>query len=474
MKNSNNVTYSFNRYHAGKVIISAYLTAYLHDVDIKTLVHDRFKNKIMDKYTIRDKDGNFKQLLPISAENQERLKMLSNCLHYFTTPNNKDRLKSLKQYVTKNGMEQLYNELITEIVVLPEFAHAYVNGLDVNDVYRKFEKDILGNTNPRDIEKRQLLANCLNLFKNVQCRKEIDSLREQLYRDNPVTSDMQFAEAISTNFPEVIFGNNKTKFAEIVLPNFVKAYTNGKDLKTIFDRFIKRIPNDNTTLNKEKRAILENLLDHFKTAKLKRVVNSEESQIATTDDSGQPLPAETISENILENSAEELLGDKKRKYDMSNLYTRGMFSSIQFTKMNVMKEMSQDKYGNTLIITQIGELKYTSGAEESEVGQFAIRFTTANNTETRAAEVFAKIDFDRLNEDEEYYDVFINELFSKNNINLSNVCNYLGEITPTTRKQKVKNESIIDGIYQYQASLKHLDRSSCFSRGTLLICSHHK
>ena len=82
MKNSNNGTYSFNNYHAAKVIISAYLTAYLHNADIKTVVHDRFRNQILEKYRIRDKNGNLKQVLPISYENKARLQILSNCLHY--------------------------------------------------------------------------------------------------------------------------------------------------------------------------------------------------------------------------------------------------------------------------------------------------------------------------------------------------------------------------------------------------------
>lgn len=455
MKNSNNITYSFNRYHAAKVIISAYLTAYLHNADIKTVVHDRFRNQILEKYRIRDKDGKLLQILPVSPENKVRLQMLSNCLHYFTNPQNKGKLDVLKNSSATNGREQFYNELITEIVVLPEFSHAYLNGLSLNDVYQKYERDISSNTKPEDIEKRQLLSNCLNLFKNNQCRAEIDSLREQLYKDNPSTSDMQFAEVISANFPEIIFGTDKTKFAEIVLPNFVNAYTCGEDIKPVFDRFISRISNDNSTINREKRTVLENFLDHFKTAKMRKAINPEESQIITTDDNGQPLPAETISENILENSAEELLGDKKRKYDMSALYIRGMISSLQFSEMNTLQEMSQDKYGNTLIITQIGELTYKSGAEESEVGQFTILFTTADNTETRSAKVFAKIDFERLRKDEKYYEIFINELFSKNNINLSNSCKYLGEITPITRKQKIGKESIVEGIYQYQASEKY-------------------
>ena len=225
-----------------------------------------------------------------------------------------------------------------------------------------------------------------------------------------------------------------------------------EEIKPVFDKFINRISNDNSTINREKRTILENFLDHFQTIKRREAVNPEGIQIITTDDNGQPLTAKTISENILENSAEELLGDRKRKYDMSDLYTPDMFSSIKHDKMRILKEIYQDKYGNTLIISQIGELKYKSGGEEDEIGHFEISFTTSDNSETRSAEVFAKIDFDRFDNDEKYYEVFINELFSKNNINLSNSCKYLGEIVPTTRKQKTRTESTVQGIYQYQAS----------------------
>ena len=295
-------------------------------------------------------------------------------------------LQELKDHYTRGGLGDVKIKKFLNNVLQEELA-------PIRARRAEFEKDIPSNTKTEDIERRQLLSNCLNLFRNSQCCKEIDLLKEQLYKKNPVTSDIQFAEAISTYFPEVIFGTDKEKYAEIVLPFFVIPYTSGEDIKPVFDRFKNRIPNDNSTISREKRTVLENVLDYFKTAKLSQAINPEESQIETTDSNGQPLPAKTISENILENSAEELLGDRKRKYDMSDLYKPGMFSSIKPFKMNILKALDQDKYGNTLIISQIGELKYKSGSEEDEVGLFKIQFTTSDNTETRFAEVFAKIDF---------------------------------------------------------------------------------
>lgn len=463
MKSSNNTHYNYNSYHAAKVIISAYLTAYLYDADIKTAVYDRFMDGLSKKNTES----------PINeSEDKERKQILRNCLHYFTNPENKAKLDLIKQQSNEVGRESSYNDLITEIMVLPAFAHAYLNGLDITDVYQKFANDIPNNTNPQTVEKQKLLANCLNLFRNPRCREELDALKQQLNitMTNSELSDIIFAEEISANFPEMIsIVSDRRDFAEIVLPYFVTAYTKDYEIKAVFDKFQKRIPNNNSKASADRRKVLENCLDFFQTAKFRQTSNSinneSTSPIETVDDNGRALSEKEISDKILFNFSDDICGNKKRKYNMSNLYSSTAFksASLKFRNINSTRSTKQDdktkiysNNGDLLVIVPIGELTYPCDAfgNESNIHQFAIRFESDDHKEVREAEVFTTIDFDRLDEDNEYFQAFIGEVFSEYNIRLSNACGYIGELVPQHNMQVGEEREEIDS-YSYQTSPKY-------------------
>lgn len=343
-------------------------------------------------------------------------------------------------------------EYFAEITALPSFAHAYINGLDVNTVYEQLTSEISSDNDSQSFEKKKILTNCLSLFNNDNCLEEINSLRQELAKTGKDISDYSLARAILSNFPEVILSTNRREFAETVLTSFVHARKKESDVETLYNKLRSRVPDDNSSQNTAKNKILENCLELFQNTQAMEKFDEDK------------LPDEELAKRIMDTFSEKILGDAKRKYDMSDKYSKGMIESksFRFIPSNVYDELYlRDNDSNTkIMICRLGKLTYgTVSVGNESIDKYAISILE-EDTVTQKYEVFSYINFDELLKNGSYRQAVLSELLSINNIELSNACGYIGEIDApnTSYKQQIGIGEEIDtgyGTYRYRVSEKH-------------------
>lgn len=463
-KNTNADIYLFT-----KIVLPTFVSAYLHDLDVKSAVYDKFVDRM-------PKDG--------SSQYKERREVLYNCLYFFTNTKNIAQIEALKGKMVSEGKEFSCNNLSMEILskfqemllgynkdcfaalkVLPSFIEAYSKGLDVKDVYEKFISELPDEDNSQNREKRQIIENCLNLFKSAKCKEEIDALKLKLAGTGRQVSSEELAEKITSTFPEVVLSTSKRNYAEIVLSSFSNAYINQSDIKTIYDNFRDRISADNSSQNLEKRKVLENCLTFFRDVKTKDLLSQQAFVEQHSENNDKKYPSsEELVEIILLNYPEVILGDNKRKYDMSDKYCEGMGITIKGFKPSNIDEVPSlihdDFINGEIIICRLGKLIYgTQSVSNESIDKYSISLPLENGMK-QEYEVFSYIDIDRLYENRDYRQAVLRELLSKNNLELSNSGGYIGVIDePNTHYDTEINvgDQIDDGFgtYRYRISKVH-------------------
>lgn len=462
-KNTNADIYLFT-----KIVLPTFVSAYLHGLDVKSAVYDKFIDRM-------PKDD--------SSQYKERREVLYNCLHFFTNDKNIAQIEALKEQMISEKKSS-YNSLATEILskfqkmflgynkdcfaalqVLPSFIEAYSKELDVKDVYEKFISELPNEDNAQNREKRQIIENCLNLFKSTKCKKEIDALKLKLAGTGRQVSSEELAEKITSTFPEVVLSTSKRNYAEIVLAAFSNAYINQLDIKTIYDNFRDRITTDNSSQNSEKRKVLENCLNFFRDIKTKNILSQQAFVEQQSESNNQKHPSsEELAEMILSNYSEIILGDHKRKYDMSDKYCEGIVEAVKkFVPSNadeVPSIIHDDFLNEDITIYRLGSLIYgTQSVGNESIDKYSISIPLGNGMK-QEYEVFSHIDIDRLYKNRDYRQAVLRELLSKNNLELSNAGGYIGVIDdPNTHYDTEINvgDQIDDGFgtYRYRVSEKH-------------------
>ncbi len=166
----------------------------------------------------------------------------------------------------------------------------------------------------------------------------------------------------------------------------------------------------------------------------------------------------------------DILGIKKREYDMSKLFNKEYIATIQDKKMGEtrkalvyeekkvpLKEII-DNDGNKVTIEQSGIL-YTKqwNGVSSYIKKYRITRQTGEN-EYVANDVYSNITIEQL-EDPKYKDAVLQELISSNNIALSNAKGYIGEVIKTPQGMEevpIEGEKMLeDGSYIYKINDKY-------------------
>lgn len=452
-----------------KIVLPPFVAAYFSGHDIKSDVYDKIIARM-------PKDN--------SPQNKERKEFLYNCLLFFTNSKNKTKIDALKAQMTSDGKDVHPNNFATELFsaypemfldynkdcfaavdVLPSFVEAFSKDEDPKIVYDKFLRE-LPDDDAQTKEKKKILENCLNLFKNAKCREEIDALKIQLTGTGRQVSSEELARAISANFPDVVLSTSKRNFAKIVLVSFFDAYLHQQDTKAVYDRFINRIPTDNSSQNSEKRKILENSLDFFRNIKTKNLLNQQAVADNTPKaDNENSLSAHELAETILSEYAEIILGDHKRKYDMSDKYCDNMIveGSLKLLppRIDELTSIVHDNIRNVDVnIYHSGTLMYSTAFISNEsVEQYTITMPLEDGTKKEYI-VYSNIDVDKLDVDRDYNQAVFKELLSKNNLELSNAGGYIGMIDAanTVYKPEINVGEQIDsgyGTYRYRVSQKY-------------------
>jgi len=176
-------------------------------------------------------------------------------------------------------------------------------------------------------------------------------------------------------------------------------------------------------------------------------------------------------ERLLTVFPEILFGDDKRKYDMSHKYIPDLLATLKLPDgssgymVKVKKEENpqppiplKTDYGRTIYLSKIGTLHYLLGSKADDyLSQYQITISRDGIEKYEDQYiVYSKIDLNKLTENSIYRSLIINELLSKNNIELSNASGYIGEIEPThgeNNQLSVGEELDADGgFYRYQVS----------------------
>ena len=170
-----------------------------------------------------------------------------------------------------------------------------------------------------------------------------------------------------------------------------------------------------------------------------------------------------ISEFITKYS-EQILGNNKRQYDMSNLFNAAYIKSTNNDKCENGKKIKyiptkgnayefSDNNGNEFCIEEIGNLYMQKwNREQSHIEKYKIT-RKENGKQIKTEEIYTNINISRL-DDDKYKEAIITELFSRKNIDLSNAAGYVGEVVETPEELKKEScgaEKVIGGsMYFYK------------------------
>ena len=159
---------------------------------------------------------------------------------------------------------------------------------------------------------------------------------------------------------------------------------------------------------------------------------------------------------------ETILGDKKRKYDMSDMFNCDFIMKVDKKntgesgrKLVYIEKVRTphtytNKHGQKIVIQEMGKLCMQEwNGVKGDISKYKIRKQIAND-EYEDTEVYSNISiFDMQNE--KYKDAVLNELLGNRNIMLSNANGYIGEITetPNNMRKCCLHESNIGGRYFY-------------------------
>lgn len=171
------------------------------------------------------------------------------------------------------------------------------------------------------------------------------------------------------------------------------------------------------------------------------------------------IPNMTNSE-IYDMFSEMKLDDKKRKYDMSELFDESLIATkdnqgfARRAVVEVEKEGQEtailDSMGRCITITPIGAIGYDNAFKtRKDLTKYLIQKETSRG-QIEEHIVYSEIDFLQLSCNEEYRKVVADELLSDRNIKLSKANGYIGKIEQA--KGELYEEKSTSQGYTYQAS----------------------
>lgn len=162
---------------------------------------------------------------------------------------------------------------------------------------------------------------------------------------------------------------------------------------------------------------------------------------------------------------EKLLGNNKRKYDMSDRFNPDLIAyqdkgkqikGIQYVPKEGREYIYLDSEGKEISIQEIGRLHFK---EWNGIGNGVSKYRVMRRFGQdvyQENEIFSNIRIVMM-EDPEYREAVLEELLSRNNIQLSKTGGYVGEITelPTSEGMKTGSEKVVAGDYFYKVSPRY-------------------
>lgn len=259
---------------------------------------------------------------------------------------------------------------------------------------------------------------------------------------------------------------NRRDYFKSNIAGLLQSETKGLNLVAGRLNALNQGPTINSKENLEKRKILERCLALFRSQKFKEHVKREKAERGILEQ--EDVTRETrlanlhkiaeYSEELTDRLSEIVLGDLKRKYNMSDKCTTGMLKSGAPVRLktisNGLSATTQDGFGNTITVEHIGTLEYDTLSSNEYIYQYRITKQSSQN-DSKTYDVFSYIDLNAFNEDANYRKAVMENLLSDNNIEFSNANGYIGKINNTTQSQKQLNvgEEIDDAAYyRYQIS----------------------
>ena len=232
-----------------------------------------------------------------------------------------------------------------------------------------------------------------------------------------------------------------------------KSFDKDDSAKKVYDYALKTAQQEGGQYNRRLTEILNQIDDLFRDPKVKNEILNNNMK---------------ISEFITKYS-EQILGNNKRQYDMSNLFNAAYIKSTNNDKCENGKKIKyiptkgnayefSDNNGNEFCIEEIGNLYMQKwNREQSHIEKYKIT-RKENGKEIKTEEIYTNINISGL-DDEKYKEAIITELFSRKNIDLSNAGGYVGEVVETPEELKKEScgaEKVIGGsMYFYKINDKY-------------------
>lgn len=248
-----------------------------------------------------------------------------------------------------------------------------------------------------------------------------------------------------------------------------------KLMKLMFTMYVGKIKsgsqadlNDNyalllTTLENQEKIEPENKETYDK---MRQVINSFHNLVTKPDIVDEIRETGIKEEDFVRKYKEEIFGEPKRKYDMNDLYRDDLISRYKNDKRKEyitphskpLELKYKDRRNKTVKLSNVAELQYTgwNGAKanlsmykvqrEQESGEFTENYVYSNI-------MIANMD------EPEYRNAVLDELLSENNISLSNVGGYVGEIAYEPKSgedDKLFTENQKGGRYTYRVSKNYV------------------
>ena len=192
-----------------------------------------------------------------------------------------------------------------------------------------------------------------------------------------------------------------------------------------------------------------------------KVIDSYEAMIKEKGIINEIKTSGMSQKEFLEAHREAILGDHKRKYNMSDLYNETLIKKANkwTDRKRVMLNPNDfgveyhylDSTGKKITITDLGSLEYQ---EWNDIRYSLNLYRVQRKSESGLdydCKVLSNIIIPEMSQDE-YKNAVLNELLSENNISLSNCGGYIGEII---RKPKEDTLDIVGGEKQDENSYEY-------------------
>lgn len=259
---------------------------------------------------------------------------------------------------------------------------------------------------------------------------------------------------------------NRREYLKSNISGLLQSETKGLNLVAGRLNALNKQPSLNSGDNAQKRKILEKCLALFNSQKFKEHIRKEKSERGILEQ--QYVTSETrldnlkrigkYAEELTDRLAEIVLGDLKRKYNMSDKCTAGVLDARSLvrhqTVPNGFSVTGYDDLATAITIQHIGNLYYDTLSSNESICQYRIQKHLSPD-DIKSYEVFSYIDLNAFNDDIEYQTFVLRDLLSDNNIEFSNANGYIGQIRNTSQSKqqlKVGEELDSDGYYRYQIS----------------------